>query len=213
MKHYFTFVSFVAICVLLCGCNHGFSQIESHSSSVMSEHTDVATTLTDVQRFSNDAYDDYKYTFSPIKSARYYHDGITEDIPVDDPRLYMLLNYIMYSENNSTSWVLQGYIEIDEIEAHFGNCPQLEVFFQCDGSSEDDVLGDVPQIIITEATVLLFEDNDHIEQHWPYMELRRNMVKMGLVSEEEFANEMSSDYFGTPWLDLLSISGFDHKGT
>ena len=152
----------------------------------------------DLQRFSNCSYDEYEYTFSPIKSALYYHDGIAEEVPVDDPRLYMLLNYIMYSENNSSSWVRQGYIGIDEIEDHFGNCPQLEIHFRCDGSPKDDILGDIPHIIITGATVLLFEDNDHIEQHWPYMELRRDMVKIGIVSEEEFTNEMDSDYLGTP---------------
>lgn len=210
MKYYFTLVSFVVICVLLCGCNQFSPQIETHSSSVTSEPSDLEASPPDLQRFSNCSYDEYEYTFSPIKSALYYHDGIAEEVPVDDPRLYMLLNYIMYSENNSSSWVRQGYIGIDEIEDHFGNCPQLEIHFRCDGSPKDDILGDIPHIIITGATVLLFEDNDHIEQHWPYMELRRDMVKIGIVSEEEFTNEMDSDYLGTPWLDLLKISGFDY---
>ncbi len=208
MKYHFSLFSFVVICVLFCGCNQFFPQIESHSSSVMSDPSDLSASPPDLQRFSNCSYDEFEYTFSPIRSALYYHDGISEEVPVDDPRLYMLLNYIMYSENDSSSWVRQGYIGTAEIEEHYGNCPQLQIHFQCDEYPKDDILGDIPYIIITGATVLLFEDNDHIEEHWPYMELRWDMVKTGIVSEEEFTHEMDSDYLGTPWLDLLKISGF-----
>ena len=84
----------------------------------------------------------------------------------------------------------------------------MEVYFQSPDVPGDTVLGDVPEILIVGAAFLVYQNDGHIEEHWPYMELYSDLMEQGIVTDEQFSAEFDLDNSGKPWLDLLVYTGF-----
>lgn len=201
-------LSLLVLVMLLCGCIV-FERNESPSAAQRPGLNAAVADLPELQSFSDHAYEHYEYQFAPVDHALLFHDGTVEEIAPDDPRLFRLLNFIAASESENSNWLRQGYVEKAEIEQRCENSSYMEVYFQSPDVPGDTVLGDVPEIWILGAAVMI-DQNDigRVEEHWPYMELYYDLVDQGIVTDEQFSIELSSNYSGKPWLDLLVYAGF-----
>ena len=157
-----------------------------------------------IDSFPTDKLQPYELQFSEVSCACYHHDNMEESISADDSRIMQLLNFIAYSENNSTKWMIKGYVDSTEAADWYHHFPYLEVFF-CDDNPHDDTLGVLSKIIVVRGTVFMFELDGRIEAHWPYMALY-----VENAGEEDYMKEMSfsDDLSNSPWLDILTYCGF-----
>ncbi len=87
----------------------------------------------------------------------------------------------------------------------------MEVYFQSPDVPGDTVLGDVPEIWILGAAVMIDQnDNGRVEEHWPYMELYHDLVDQGIVTDEQFSINYPQTY-SEALLDL-PYAGFIGSG-
>lgn len=200
-------LSLLVLVMLLCGCVV-LERRESPSAAQRPGLNAAVADLPELQSFSDHAYEHYEYQFAPVDHALLFHDGTVEEIAPDDPRLFRLLNFIANSKDEGTNWLRQGYVEEVEVEKRCENNPYMEICFQCPDVPEDTVLGDVPKILIVGAAFLVYQNDGHIEEHWPYMELYSDLMEQGVVTDEQFSAEFDLDNSGKPWLDLLVYAGF-----
>lgn len=204
----FAFNLFLLVLVMLLRGCIVFERNESPSAAQRPGLNAAVADLPELQSFSDHAYEHYEYQFAPVDQALLFHDGTVEEIAPDDPRLFRLLNFIAASESENSNWLRQGYVEKTEIEQRCENSSYMEVYFQSPDVPEDTVLGDVPKILIVGAAFLVYQNDGHIEEHWPYMELYSDLMEQGVVTDEQFSAEFDLDNSGKPWLDLLVYAGF-----
>ena len=165
--------------------------------------------LPEIQSLSGERLEDFEYQFSEPSAAVLHRIETEESVRTDDPRLFRLLNLIAYSESHGTCWLTQGYVDTDVVTGWCREAPYLEVSFDT-GKPHDDTLGDLSKIIVVRGTVFMFEEEERIERHWPYLACYEALVEQGEVEKSEFRKEMAKpeDPSEAPWLNLLTYCAF-----
>lgn len=195
----------VTLFVLLAGCSN--PRIPPTGARFYVEE------LPKIQSFSAKKLESYEMQFSPVEEVTLYRNGQKERISEDDPRLIRLINFIAKSENDSSVYVRQGLIPMEEVMEKYCSRTYLEVIFRTPIKGDSIGLKDISKILVSKSALLMFLDDDRIEEHFPYMELFEKMVTQGYVAEEDIQNELSGHYPGDPWIDLLTIAGFTVTNT
>lgn len=197
-------------CLLLFGCSH------FNPTAPASEKKSV---LPDINHFSSTKYEDIKYAFPPIESASYIHDGITEILDINDPRLYRLLNAISFSyENGYTAW-RQGHVEEDEFLSYINSdVPMLDIYFQLgDISANQTEFSQTPRAVICANRYLLIVDSTN--SSWMpngviYANIHDPFLTILSDPNQELENEAwqklasNAQWGDTSFLNLLEYAGF-----
>ena len=170
--------------------------------------------LPNIDEFSDTTFVDYKFHFpTSIESAVFLHNGITETISTDDPRLIQLLNFIAYGSSEGFTPFLKGYVYEDEILSCLAaKDPMLEITFNVSDTPGNSTLEKTPQIIICGDSFLAMRDTTDpkwvlgdgmfADRYWPYGCLVEHLYVQN-------SNVISYDGWGnTYWIDLLEYSGF-----
>lgn len=188
------------------------SQDTQEVFSVAEYAKDIYDKLPSYNDFSDDAYEEYDVVFSEIESAKLFSGGRYSEIDNNDPRLYKLLNYILYSFNEKTSSVRMGYIKNDIVEEwYLDDTKMIEIYFNL---SNPDVVFDkndlktVRKILIRDDSWMLIEtpgseafgaDDYATYQYWPYG---------SLWDFQTFSDEIMNNNNADTWLGMLINLGF-----
>ena len=172
---------------------------------------EAATLIPGIETFSGSEQEDYKYQFSPVKSATLMHDGVKTEIAPDDPRLIRLLNMFAYAESNVLMHYTQGYIDEDKVKTYLSSdATMLEVQFinDPDGLHRNKI---TPRIVICGDTYLLFFDAEgkSVMRFWPFVSIFYDHYGInGIPSEVRFSSTDLS-WGGKYWIDFLAYAGFE----
>lgn len=159
------------------------------------------------------------YVFPPIESAIFVHNGQTETLDKDDPRLFRLLNALSYSYEMSYTYWLQGFVEEDEFLSFINSgCPMLDIRFCLeDAPPYKTEFADTPRAIISANCYLLLVDTTksswmpdgsiYANQHFPFGELLINYYRDSFPEvEREAVGDLG--WGDSKWIDLLAYAGF-----
>lgn len=201
------------ICFLGCiACNWSI-QPDSSSSITLN------APLPDIDIFSSTEYIETKYMFPKIKSAAFCHDGISESISPDDPRLIRLLNSLSFSyEQGYTSW-RKGHVEEPEyMEYICSGYPMIDISFEiADSQGNYNEFSNTPRMIVSANRYLLLVDvtksawmpdySIYANEHFPYASLLAEYYSH--LSEMEISEMYGNIEWGNnKWIDLLAYAGF-----
>ena len=75
--------------------------------------------LPDISSFSGEHIMSFQYAFPSIISSTLVRKGTAEAVLPEDPELIRLLNYILYSENEGYSTIVQGLLSQEDIQWHY----------------------------------------------------------------------------------------------
>ena len=161
--------------------------------------------LPSIAEFSASGYEDRQDQFPSIIAVRYMAQGNSTAIPINDGRVFRLINFIGKSFEEGSFGMQFGYVETDEIEQWYADSePMLEITFQ----SATDVkraagFGLCTKLLIRGGIVLKLLDgrifDDDAERGvllCPYNTLLEDGAKYMSYPEKE------------RWIDLLVYAGF-----
>ena len=177
--------------------------------------------LPKIEDFSGTEYEDYSFQFCQVKSAIYRHDGIEENIDLNDPRLIRLINFLAYDKSERLYWERQGPVYVYEIDALMSSGkPMIEVEFynNLDATTSDERC---PEMILIGNYRILNFGTDYewyddgmvgleyaVYESLAYEEFVNNGKEdlfkyfCSVTQVERWTNE---DYY---WLDMIKYAGF-----
>lgn len=174
--------------------------------------------LPPISDFSSTEYSESTYHFPEIDHAIWHHDGISEDIDANDPRLFQLLNSLIFSyEKGYTAWQ-QGHVEDQEFLSYVNsNCPMLDIYFKnYNSSDEESEFAATPRVVISANRYLLLVDTAqsswmqdggiYANEHFPYVELISEYCDLTLEEKQEVYGD--SEWGNDKWINLLEYAGF-----
>jgi len=163
-----------------------------------------------IRWFSGTKYGNYTYTLPPVQTATYYHDGQTEVVAPDDPRLIRMLNFILYSFSNSLDVYETRYCEEEEIAEYLAyDAPYIEVTF-CEPEQEtepDKKILSTRKIMIRGDCWMQYREHYDLGtvgvRRWPYGERVWD-------TQEDLHTYMSGGelWDNTYWIDIPAYCGF-----
>lgn len=155
---------------------------------------------------------EYSSRVPPVESAIYRYNGKEESIAVDDPRLVRLLNFLVHSLNEGSTWLIQGIIEEEDINTYLASeKAMLDITF-LPAEDPDAPYIKTPRLVVCGDNYLEFlypepynrEPGTLIaEHHWPYGEQAFEAQRKGIL-----ANASLGEVSGDDWIDLLEYAGF-----
>ena len=177
--------------------------------------------IPDISQFSGTEYETHgegqdKYSFLPVESATFLHDGKEEVIDPSDPRLIRLLNTPAYSYAMSYTSYLQGVVEEPELSTYTeSDVPMLDITFSTANAPNrsDDFCMSYRAVISANCYLLYLDpaktfataDAPLAYQHWPYQEL---LVSQYPKNSSEALAIINSAWGDNQWIDMLAYAGF-----
>lgn len=175
----------------------------------------------DISQFSGTEYETHgegqdKYSFLPVESATFLHDGKEEVIDPSDPRLIRLLNSLAYSYAMSYTSYLQGVVEEPELSTYTeSDVPMLDITFSTANAPNrsDDFCMSYRAVISSNCYLLYLNpektfataDAPLAYQHWPYQEV---LVSQYPKNSSEALAIINSAWGDNQWIDMLAYAGF-----
>lgn len=207
---------FIVLIITFLGC---FAWYLSNQPD-RSQGTVPYAPLPSIDTFSATEYTETKYMFPKIKSAVYFHDGVSESLSPDDPRLIRLLNSLSFSyEQGYTSW-RRGQVEEPEFLEYINSgFHMLDISFETTDSQEHyNEFSDTPRVIVSANRYLLLvdatksswmpDDSIYANEHFPYASLLGEYYSH--LSEAEIGEMYGNiDWGNNKWIDLLAYAGFE----
>lgn len=221
-KHIMFFVAFIVLLAcLLTGCSDKGSPMQSESSTPDTTCQESTTkdlpdglyievaNMPFIGEFSASSYENRKDQYAPIASVSYIAQGIKAELPIDDGRVFQLMNLLSRSFDEGNYGMQFGYVELDGIAQWYKNPePMLEITFVCsDDISQASGLALCSKMLIRGGTVLEILDERLFEDHsekgvllWPYnLLLEERAGKYMCYPEKEH------------WIDFLVYAGFSNS--
>ena len=157
------------------------------------------------------------YEFSPLKSAVYKHDGIEENISVDDPRLIRLLNFLTHGFCIRKHFERQGIIPEEELKCYLrSESPMLEIEFDFDTDEIDWFKYPEKMLISGNTFIMVIPPEDSVyynewiaTEYIAYESLIYDELDEGVRHYFNPGDVMSWEYPERYWLDLIKYAGFD----
>ncbi len=162
-----------------------------------------------IDEFSDSVFQMRRDQYPSIASVRYYANETSTEIPIDDGRVFRLLNFIGRSLDDGSFGMKTGYEEADSIAQWYENPePMLEITFVSSEDSEKKTgLALCTRMLIRGGTVLEILDRSCFDDGsekgvllWPYNAL---------------FGEKGIKYMGSPekelWIDMLVFARFSDK--
>lgn len=177
--------------------------------------------IPDISQFSGTEYETHgegqgRYTFLPVESAVFRHDGKEEVIDSADPRLIQLLNSLAYSYAMGYTPYRQGVVEEPELSTYTeSDVPMLDITFStANASDRNDDFTKSYRAVISSNCYLLYLDPEKTfatadaplaYQHWPYQEV---LVSQYPKNSSEALAIINSAWGENQWIDMLAYAGF-----
>lgn len=203
----------IAVLLSMAGC----SKTELPDNSYINDHSNLDVVFA---KFPSGEWLETKYyldgdlySYSEVECAYYYHDGQTEVIDRDDPRLTFLLNLLLKSEEDMTTSIQHSYIEAEEIRRCYeAKDSMLEVVFK--KPYQQHVRGflickdSYLSLLETETGNYPMVKNGDLlaERKWPLKEIVWDAISEGTVQNIDL--DSSWDWGGEKWFDILAYCGF-----
>ncbi len=162
-----------------------------------------------IDSFSSTSFDQMGYGFPPIESAALLHDGISEPLDPNDPRLFRLLNALSFSAQRDYTQVRQEPVEEAEFQTYLNHdCVMLDITFQ--SYNIPDALKSsrtLCRMVVSANRILLVNDGYEIFLHSPFQSVLKD--HKGVYTNKVWQEMASAALWGDPdWLNLLTYARF-----
>ena len=193
-------VSALLLGLLLTGCGQPEKKTEELPAGL---HL-VVEGLPEIESFSGREYEPAYDYYTKVTGTVLYRSGEKTQLEPTDERVIQLMNFIDYSDKNQYSYLLQGVVDEDTINAWYCLDNMLEITLETpETSSYAGVL-----LVSGNSYLTLFkwkgETGERVAgRYYPYMSLFRETKKTS-----GWPDQFSCETSGTmPWIDLLQYAG------
>lgn len=193
-------VSALLLGLLLTGCGQPEKKTEELPAGL---HL-VVEGLPEIESFSGREYEPAFDSYTKVTGAVLYRSGEKTPLEPTDERVIRLMNFIDYSRKEFNSYVLQGTVDENTIDAWYCFDNMLEITLE---TPETSFYAGVVLVSGNSYLTLLKRKGETggrvAGRYYPYMSLFRETKKTS-----GWPDQFSCETSGTmPWIDLLQYAG------